>query len=79
MHGLSLSHIAAVLAVVLIPLLSLVFRLRSRPLAGTPTAAVSAVKRRLGMQGRAGVLRTLWDESLRAVLDTVRMGGRGLV
>ncbi|VDC07549.1 unnamed protein product [Peniophora sp. CBMAI 1063] len=80
-HGLSLSHLAAALAVVLIPLLSLVFRLRRRSSSATPSAAaVSDVRRRLGQgQARAGVFRTLWEESLRAVVDTVRMGGRGLV
>ncbi len=43
------------------------------------TKAVEDVRRRLsGVQGR-GLLGTLWDEAVRAVRDTVAMGGRGLV
>jgi hypothetical protein len=44
------------------------------------TRAVEDVRRRLSsVQGRRGMLGTLWDEAVRAVLDTVTMGGRGLV
>ena len=42
--------------------------------------AVEDVRRRLsGVQGRQGLLSKLWNESVRAVWDTVAMGGRGLV
>lgn len=44
------------------------------------TRAVEDVRRRLGsVQGRRGMFSTLWDEAVKAVLDTVTMGGRGLV
>ena len=43
--------------------------------------AADAVRRRLAANQTigAGFLKKLWDETLRAVGDTVRMGGRGLV
>ncbi|KAI0749759.1 hypothetical protein C8Q80DRAFT_1163830 [Daedaleopsis nitida] len=42
--------------------------------------AVDAVRRRLrGTEGQGSVLGSLWGEVARAVLDTVRMAGRGLV
>jgi len=42
--------------------------------------AVEDVRRRLsGVQGRRGLLSAVWDETMRAVWDTVVMGGRGLV
>lgn len=42
--------------------------------------AVEDVRRRLsGVQGRRGLLSAVWDETVRAVWDTVVMGGRGLV
>lgn len=42
--------------------------------------AVEEVRRRLsGVQGRRGLLGAMWDEVVRAVRDTVAMGGRGLV
>jgi len=48
--------------------------------AAARTRAVEDVRRRLsGVQGRRGLLGTLWDEAVRAVWDTVTMGGRGLV
>jgi hypothetical protein len=48
--------------------------------AAARTRAVEDVRRRLsGVQGRRGLLGTLWDEAVRAVSDTVTMGGRGLV
>jgi hypothetical protein len=44
------------------------------------TRAVEDVRKRLsGVQGRRGLLGMLWDEAVRAVWDTVTMGGRGLV
>lgn len=48
--------------------------------AAARTRAVEDVRRRLsGVQGRRGLLGTLWDEAVRAISDTVTMGGRGLV
>lgn len=48
--------------------------------AAARTRAMEDVRRRLGgVQGRRGLLGTLWDEAVRAVRDTVAMGGRGLV
>jgi hypothetical protein len=42
--------------------------------------AVEDVRRRLsGVQGRRGLLSAVWDETVRAIWDTVVMGGRGLV
>ncbi len=42
--------------------------------------AVEDVRRRLsGVQGGRGLLSAVWDEAVRAVWDTVVMGGRGLV
>ena len=42
--------------------------------------AVEDVRRRLsGVQGGRGLLGAVWDETVRAVWDTVVMGGRGLV
>lgn len=44
------------------------------------TKAVEDVRRRLsGVQGGRGMLSAVWDEAVRAVWDTVVMGGRGLV
>ena len=42
---------------------------------GVRNKAVEDVRRRL----RRGLLSTVWDETVRAVWDTVVMGGRGLV
>jgi hypothetical protein len=48
--------------------------------AAARTRAVEDVRRRLsGVQGRQGLFSTLWNEAVRAVWDTVAMGGRGLV
>ena len=48
--------------------------------AAARTRAVEEVRRRLsGVHGRRGLLGALWDEAVRAVSDTVTMGGRGLV
>ncbi|KAI0649444.1 hypothetical protein C8Q79DRAFT_903518 [Trametes meyenii] len=71
----------AVLFVVL-PLVSFALRLRRRRVAqgagSGPT--VDAVRRRLrGAEAQGGVAGRVWQEVARAVLDTVRMAGRGLV
>ncbi|EJF64776.1 hypothetical protein DICSQDRAFT_152986 [Dichomitus squalens LYAD-421 SS1] len=73
---------------VVVPLVSFVLRLRRRRAgAGAPASAgsgsgstVDAVRRRLrGVDGQGNVVGRLWEEVARAVLDTVRMAGRGLV
>ena len=44
------------------------------------TKVVEEVRKRLsGVQARRGLFGTVWDEMMRAVRDTVAMGGRGLV
>lgn len=59
---------------------SVVARIGSESGAASRTKAVNDVRRRLsGVQGRRGLISTLWDEAVRAVRDTVAMGGRGLV
>ena len=59
---------------------SLVAAVGSESGAAARTRVVEDVRRRLSsVQGRRGLLGTLWDEAVRAVLDTVTMGGRGLV
>jgi len=48
--------------------------------AAARTRVVEDVRRRLsGVQGRRGLLGALWDETVRAIWDTVAMSGRGLV
>jgi hypothetical protein len=48
--------------------------------AATTRRAVEDVRRRLsGVQARRGLLGVVWDEAMRAIWDTVAMGGRGLV
>ncbi|OCH93038.1 hypothetical protein OBBRIDRAFT_817981 [Obba rivulosa] len=69
---------------VLVPLLSFAFRVRRRQLGrGAPPGPTAAeVRRRLrgnGAVGAEGFVSRLWQEMVRAVGDTVRMGGRGLV
>ena len=74
---------------VVVPLVSFVLRLRRRRAAGAPARAVGGagaggtvdmVRRRLrGVDGQGNVVGRLWEEVARAVLDTVRMAGRGLV
>ncbi|KAG2359566.1 hypothetical protein BDR07DRAFT_1488101 [Suillus spraguei] len=57
----------------LIPLLSLILRRRRR----LETPAVSVRRKLLEARGDS-IMRRLWNELVRAVLDTVRMGGGGL-
>jgi uncharacterized SAM-binding protein YcdF (DUF218 family) len=48
--------------------------------AAARTKVVEEVRKRLsGVQARRGLLGTVWDETVRAIWDTVAMGGRGLV
>jgi hypothetical protein len=69
---------------VVIPLLSILLRLRRRrSLLGAASAdggsmAVS-VKRRLQSAEGTGLVGRIWTEAVRAVVDTVKMGGSGLV
>ncbi|KAG1877284.1 hypothetical protein F4604DRAFT_1733341 [Suillus subluteus] len=58
----------------LIPLMSLILRRRRR--LETPA---DLVRRRLSEARGDSIARRLWNELVRAVLDTVRMGGGGLV
>lgn len=73
---------------VVLPMISLVLRVKKRArLTGPGGGGVMTrdVRRRLGNgtagQGThaVGVWRRVWEECVRAVEDTVRMGGRGLV
>ncbi|KII85152.1 hypothetical protein PLICRDRAFT_45296 [Plicaturopsis crispa FD-325 SS-3] len=63
-----------------LPMLSLLFRVRRRRVAANVGAA-DVARRRLMQNGGAGVgvLGTLWREFSRALIDTIRMGGSGLV
>ncbi|PBL03401.1 hypothetical protein ARMGADRAFT_912589 [Armillaria gallica] len=71
-----------ILAVVF-PLISMVLRLRRRRrlAAGGAINTADMVRKRLQVvNGReAGVLRTAWSEIVRVLVDTIRMGGSGLV
>ena len=84
-RGLSRAKLLAyVLVLVVVPLLSFVLRVRRTRAAkggGTgPGGAVDEVRRRLKGAGEGkGVLTKAWEELVRAVGDTVQMGGRGLV
>ncbi|EPT01621.1 hypothetical protein FOMPIDRAFT_1036126 [Fomitopsis schrenkii] len=76
--------LAYVLVFVVVPLLSFVLRVRRTRAAKGGGAgqrgAVEEVRRRLkgGGEGK-GVVARVWEELVRAVGDTVQMGGRGLV
>ncbi|KAI0635605.1 hypothetical protein C8Q77DRAFT_1052832 [Trametes polyzona] len=75
--------LTCVLLFVVLPLVSFTMRLRRRRVSGTGTptiGTVDAVKRRLrGAEAQGSVVGQVWQEIVRAVLDTVRMAGRGLV
>lgn len=74
---------AAALLFVVLPLVSLVLRVRRRRAHALGDGARTAadVRRRLEAAGgaRAGLAGRVWGEVVRAVGDTVRMSGRGLV
>ncbi|OSX57603.1 hypothetical protein POSPLADRAFT_1041568 [Postia placenta MAD-698-R-SB12] len=78
---------AYVLLLFVFPLLSLVFRVRRRRPAVRPVGnggggTVAEVRRRLSVEGKGvvgQVVLRVWEELVRAVGDTVHMGGRGLV
>lgn len=77
---------ALFLLFVVFPIISFVIRARRRRITGGlagPGGTADAVRRRLraANQGIIGVgfAQRIWEEAVRAVSDTVRMGGRGLV
>lgn len=85
-----LSHLARskiftfILVLVIFPLISVVFRLRRQKMIGANHGPVDDVRRRLrAVPNRAAdgrnAFTAVWDEVVRAILDTVKMGGRGLV
>ncbi|KIJ13409.1 hypothetical protein PAXINDRAFT_13747 [Paxillus involutus ATCC 200175] len=63
----------------LLPLVSYSIRLRRMRAVSAPQSTADQVKRRLFDTRRDSVLSRLWNEVIRAILDTVRMGGGGLV
>ncbi|KAF9243445.1 hypothetical protein BU15DRAFT_72118 [Melanogaster broomeanus] len=63
----------------LLPLVSYFIRLRHVRAVATPASTADQVKRRLFDARGDSVLRRLWNEVVRAILDTIRMGGGGLV
>ncbi|KAI9061104.1 hypothetical protein FKP32DRAFT_1631693 [Trametes sanguinea] len=84
LRGASRAKVLAYVALfVVLPLVSFVLRVRRRRVVrGGGGGAVEAVRRRLrgaDAQTGVGVVGTIWAEIARAVLDTVRMAGRGLV
>lgn len=76
---------------VVLPMVSLVLRVKKGPrlLGSNGGGGITArdVRRRLGngsnvqggSAGVVGVWRRVWEECVKAVEDTVRMGGKGLV
>ncbi|KAF8896160.1 hypothetical protein BD779DRAFT_1433639 [Infundibulicybe gibba] len=77
-------RVGVILLCILVPLLSFILRLRHvrrRPagLAQGGGVDVDAVRRRLVAAREGGVLGKIWGELTRSVIDTVRMGGSGLV
>ncbi|KAK0204973.1 hypothetical protein DFS33DRAFT_1382871 [Desarmillaria ectypa] len=71
-----------ILAVVF-PLISMVLRIRRRRrlAAGGAVNTADMVRKRLQVvnEREAGVLRTAWSEIIRVLMDTIKMGGSGLV
>lgn len=63
----------------LLPVVSYIIRLRRARVASVPASTADQVKRRLVDARGGSVLHKLWGEAGRAVWDTVRMGGGGLV
>ena len=85
MHNLTKSKVTAfILLFIVFPLLSLMFRLRRRKTIATGSAnagVADSVRKRLQASAleKKGVIAGMWGELLRSVVDTVKMGGRGLV
>ncbi|KAF8843717.1 hypothetical protein BDN67DRAFT_1008664 [Paxillus ammoniavirescens] len=63
----------------LLTLVSYSIRSRRMRAVSAPQSTADQVKRRLFDTRRDSVLSRLWNEVIRAILDTVRMGGGGLV
>lgn len=64
---------------VIFPMLSFLFRLRRQRITGVSSGAAEEVRRRLRAAEGKSAFAKVWEEAVRAVMDTVRMGGRGLV
>ncbi|KZT19028.1 hypothetical protein NEOLEDRAFT_79180 [Neolentinus lepideus HHB14362 ss-1] len=74
--------VAGFLLFSLLPLVSLLFRVRQNRTSkavGSVATADQVRKRLVAHPAREGLLKSLWTEVIRAIGDTVRMGGRGLV
>lgn len=63
----------------LLPVVSFIIRLRRARATPAPASTVDQVKRRLFDARGGSVIHKLWSEVGRAIWDTVRMGGGGLV
>ncbi|KAH7930167.1 hypothetical protein BV22DRAFT_1028675 [Leucogyrophana mollusca] len=63
----------------LLPLISILFRIRRRRAAAGTESAADHVRRKLLEARGDSPLRRLWNEVIKAIVDTVRMGGGGLV
>lgn len=63
----------------LLPVLSYLIRLRRTRGGSSPASTTDQVKRRLLESRSDSLVRRIWDELVKAVIDTVRMGGSGLV
>ncbi|KAI6042569.1 hypothetical protein EDC04DRAFT_2866757 [Pisolithus marmoratus] len=63
----------------LLPVLSYLIRLRRSRRSTLPASTTDQVKRRLLDSQSDSFVRRMWDEVIKAVIDTVRMGGSGLV
>lgn len=63
----------------LLPLLSYLLRARRGNGSVPGSTTTDQVKRRLVGNGSDSFLRRVWGEIVRAIVDTVRMGGSGLV
>ncbi|KAH9949997.1 hypothetical protein B0H21DRAFT_819691 [Amylocystis lapponica] len=93
LQGASRARLTAIVVFcIVLPLLSFVFRVRRLRLWMAPSTSASGggtaeeVRRRLrsaalvdGKGGAGNAVRRVWAELVRAMLDTVQMGGRGLV
>lgn len=75
------THRLTTLAVLLLllPVVSYIIRLRRARAAPAPASTADQVKRRLFDARGGSVLHKLWSEVGKAIWDTVRMGGGGLV
>ncbi|KAI0360214.1 hypothetical protein OH77DRAFT_1419638 [Trametes cingulata] len=81
LQGASRTQVLAYMVLfVVLPAVSFVLRLRRKRVGGGAGGTVDAVRRRLrGAEAQGGVVGRVWGELARAVVDTVKMAGRGLV